>query len=322
MQTEQICRFTNNHKKMKNIIKKIGIGTMIFVVMSALIIPTTSFAKEKENRDRNDDKIENREKAKNEDKKFENGKEKYCWRAFGHLIANGWRKKNNEIEFNVDCKMPFGIGKKFKDNSTTTTDIIAPTISNINTVTGATNANVMWNTNEITGGTVFWSTNSGFSTTTAMGSKTSHLGKNTNHNVVIKNLSASTTYYAFIHSRDKTQNLTVSPQFSFTTKTSAIVGDVTAPTIWAITGAIGTSTISVAWKTDELSTSKVYYSLISPVVKTASSTMNTESSSLSTNHLVNISDLATSTKYYLYVESKDVSGNAQSSTEFSFTTNN
>lgn len=94
--------------------------------------------------------------------------------------------------------------------------------------------------------------------------------------------------------------------------------DTTAPTIssLSVTG-ITTSGATISWTTNEVATSKVYYSISSPV--TASSTA-TESALLVTGHSMSLTGLATSTTYYYMVESKDAAMNKVTSSQGSFTT--
>jgi len=304
----------------------IGLLTALFV-----ITPAFTYAKNDKNNGNNNKNKQKTEKVevKNENDNEENGnrnsvnakvKDGKCMRAYGHLFAFGWLKKNERPEINWDCFLPFGIAKKFKDlrgeNASTTPDTIAPVLSGIKTQANITSAKISWNTNEKSDSVVFWSINTPVNLSSA--SSTSNTDKIKSHEVTLNGLSASTTYYAIVRSRDAAGNTATSSEFSFVTK--PLSADVTAPTISSVIAVVGTSTANIAWQTNELATSKVYYSTTTPLVKTATSTNFVESATPKTTHLLSLIGLSTSTTYYLVIESKDASGNTQNTSQFSITT--
>ncbi|MES3006022.1 MAG: hypothetical protein V4664_03695 [Patescibacteria group bacterium] len=295
------------------------VGTML--ALALIVAPATGFAKE--NNSNKPDKQEKQEKNHQEDG---------CLRAFGHLIAPGWIKVNGTVSISDNCRIPFGILKKLTgQNGTSTPDTIAPVISNLNVVvTGTSTANVRWNTNEKTIGAVFFGTTTPVVVQTSATSTDNRLlvgATSTNstrifdrdfsksHKVRLNNLTASTTYYVVAVSRDKAGNLTISNATSFNTSTTT--ADVTPPVISNIVTVVGTSTIKVNWNTNELATSKLFYGT-STVNSTSS--LNVSSSSLSTNHSLTASGLATGTVYHLLPQSRDASGNATTSAEYSVIT--
>lgn len=121
---------------------------------------------------------------------------------------------------------------------------------------------------------------------------------------------------------------TVKNDAGLTTSTSTVVAvvlktstDTTAPRASDMVLNPSDSSISLDWVTDEPSTSKIYYSTTTPVDTSSSSTVPfIESGTLDTKHSVDIAGLATSTKYYLKIESTDEAGNVGTSDEVSTTT--
>lgn len=247
-----------------------------------------------------------------------------CFRAFGHLIAPGWIKHNGAFDLNQECHFPFGIGKKEHDeNSTSTqssTSTVALSIANVNFKVGTDRASVLWNTNVRSEGTVFIGTTtpvSTSSTSTAMVIEKNRFSKN--HEVTFKNLTASTTYYVVIRARVTTNSAAFSQTLSFTTKmqpaTSTTPIDVTAPVIHDIVTTSSTSSANVTWKTNEPATSQVIYSKL-----LATTTLSAGTTTLTKDHSVTISALATSTPYQMIIKSTDAAGNTAISAQMSLTT--
>ncbi len=259
------------------------------------------------------------------DNNRQKGKNK-CFKAFGHLIAPGWIKNNGIIDwkdFSENCFLPFGIAKKFGDRSytgTTTPDTIAPIISSITTRKSATQTLIRWNTNEPSDSTVFYATNSGFTSEASTTMKLYDNDLEYFHRLVLTGLTASTTYYAKVMSKDKSGNGTTSNEFSFKTSDAPVVLDTVAPVIENIVGDVDENSIAVSWNTNESATSKVYYSTSTPMDTDSLATLFAFNSTLKTNHLVSIGGLIENTLYYLIVESVDASGNIATSTMFSTTT--
>ncbi len=92
----------------------------------------------------------------------------------------------------------------------------------------------------------------------------------------------------------------------------------TPPLISATSTTVGTSTINVSWTTNEAATSKVYYSTTTPINLSLSNFV--QSGSFVTSHSLDITNLATSTLYYMLIESKDAATNTATSSEFATTT--
>jgi Purple acid Phosphatase, N-terminal domain len=99
----------------------------------------------------------------------------------------------------------------------------------------------------------------------------------------------------------------------------ALLGVSHAPVISAVsTGGTTATSTAVSWKTDELTTGKVYLATSSPVM-IATSTVVADSV-FSTSHTFALTGLSASTTYFFVVEAKDGVGNTSRSSEFSFTT--
>lgn len=239
-----------------------------------------------------------------------------CPKAFGHLFAPGWVKKNGTQEFNTACKIPFGIAWKMSlfqkpKTGTTTPDTTAPTISLITSSTSTTTAIVMWYTNERA------DTQLAYGTTTAYGATTT---RNTNlslfHSVTVTGLTAGTTYHFQVMSRDASGNLKTSSDGTFTTTS---VPDTASPTLGASSVSnVSSTTATVAWTTDEPSTSKVFYAAGTSLnLGTASSI---SSAALLINHLMTLGGLSASTTYSYAVQSQDAFGNTSTSATSSFVT--
>lgn len=290
---------------MKNILKTTAGTALIFTIALAPII---GFAKEKSH-EKSVVKAETRTEIK-----AEKNEHKSCLKAFGHLFAFGWLKHNSRITINEDCVLPFGIAKKF-GNGTTTPDTIAPSLSNINTQVNSNNTAISWDTNEKTDGAVFFGTAAGLNVNSSSTPVSLKSEMTKDHKIVLNNLSASTTYYFVIRSKDSSGNVATSSERSF--KTASVSSDTNAPVLSSIFGIIGTSTIKIGWHTNENANSKVYFSTTSPI--TSTSTIK-ENSTLETNHFVTVNGLNSNTKYYFVVESKDASNNMTKSSEFSITT--
>jgi hypothetical protein len=254
-------------------------------------------------------------KEKEEDRENVKGS---CLKAWGHLFAFGWLKHNESITIGSDCVLPFGIAKKIGGNSSTTPDTTAPIITNISTTTRIGEAVITWNTNENADSTIYFGNNNPVNLN---GSSTPIVHKNDltkNHKITLNGLSAGTTYYAVVTSKDKAGNNSTSSQISFTTKTPDTSSDNQSPVISNIVSVVSTSTIKVGWKTNEFATGKVYYSINTPVSTTSSAFV--ESAALDTNHMLIVNGLSPVTVYHLIIESKDGANNKTESAEFLLTT--
>jgi len=100
--------------------------------------------------------------------------------------------------------------------ATTTPDTVAPVISNLSaSTTASTSAVVSWSTNENADGIVWYSTTTPLATSTATKLENSTLQMS--HSMSLAGLSATTTYYYKVSSKDAVGNTTMSNEASFTT---------------------------------------------------------------------------------------------------------
>ncbi len=95
-------------------------------------------------------------------------------------------------------------------------DVTAPTISALTaTVTGSTTATIAWTTNEAATSKAYYGTTSPVTTASIWNVVNAALV--TAHTSMLTGLSASTTYYTIVESRDAANNVSTSSQISFTT---------------------------------------------------------------------------------------------------------
>lgn len=102
--------------------------------------------------------------------------------------------------------------------------------------------------------------------------------------------------------------------------TSTPPADIITPVISGIAISASSTSANISWTTNEAATSKAYYSTVSPLDLTSTSTLSISTTTLSINHLLNLSGLTASSTYYFAVESKDMANNIVTSTGQSFIT--
>ena len=186
----------------------------------------------------------------------------------------------------------------------------AISISNVGTST----ATILWTTNENANSKIYFATTTPLNTGTAL--TTSDSAMVTSHSVTLTGLTPGTAHYFKVESKDAANNATLSSETSFTT--AALPIDATAPIISAVVATPATSTAQITWTTNEAATSKVYYGTTTPLVLGSASTVS--EGSFVTSHSLSLTGLATSTIYYMVVESKDAANNGATGSEISFTT--
>lgn len=139
----------------------------------------------------------------------------------GHLIAPGWLRKHDGVRPIVpQCQdLPYGIQKKLDTTATTTPptpDIVPPIISSISVSNiASTTATVSWNTNESATSKAYYGTSSPLNLDLAY--STTNNALITNHSLNLSALTASTTYYFVVESKDASNNTATSSQQNFTT---------------------------------------------------------------------------------------------------------
>ena len=139
----------------------------------------------------------------------------------GHLIAPGWLRKMDGMRPIVPpCQtLPPGIQYKITGTTTPTTtpDTVAPVISSIS-ISGisSTTATVSWSTvNELATGRVYYATATPVNLSSALSVGSSSLL--TNHSFTLENLTAMTTYYYVLESKDTSGNTATTSSLSFIT---------------------------------------------------------------------------------------------------------
>ncbi len=288
--------------------------TLTFLFLLALTLaPVLGYAKENESKNK-----------KHEDKK----ENRVCIKAFGQFVKNGWKETKGELTLNGNCKIPYGILKKWDYRPATTTDIVAPVINSFSVIPSTDKAEVKWTANENVRAVVFYGTttpNVVKATTTTNGNLLASVYStngwtlvdntfvNKNGEVTIKNLASGTTYYAVLGVRDSAGNVTVSNLVTFTTTSSS---DTTAPVISNILTTFNLDKLLISWKTNEAATSTLFYGT-STLNVNASTTQRMSNGTLKTNHSFELPAIASTTPYHVILQSADVSGNTQTSAEYS-----
>lgn len=233
----------------------------------------------------------------------------------GHLIAPGWLRKMGEERPVVPACQTIPEGIAIKLGLGTTTDIIAPMISEVEVGDVTTSSvNINWKTNEPTTGNIWYGVVSPVVVGSASTTGSSRLIDE--HEMGISGLNANTTYYYVLTSADAAGNTATSSQYSFTTSAMA---DVTAPIISSISATSTTASSShIVWTTNEAATSKIWYATSTPVITTGMPAMSDMTPLMS--HDLLLGGLASSTTYYYVVSSADVVGNTATSDQTSFQT--
>jgi len=191
-------------------------------------------------------------------------------------------------------------------------DVTAPVISGIAASPSTSSVAVSWVTNEPANSRMF------YGTTTAYGSSTTlDTVLVASHGQMILGLLPATTYHFRIQSQDASGNTATSSDQIVVT---LALPDTTPPVISALTATPSSMNATVNWTTNEPGTTKVYYSTVTPLVLTATSTLSMENVTLVTDHSLLLTGLTATTTYYFAAESRDASGNVATSSEQTFTT--
>lgn len=196
-----------------------------------------------------------------------------------------------------------------------TSDVTPPTISSISATAATSTATVNWTTNESSNSVVKFSTQPLASATSTQTVSSSSMV--TAHSLPLTGLQPSTTYYYRVESMDTSANTATSTQRTFVTTALPVV-DVTAPIISSIVATPTTTSATIAWSTNEASSSEVIYA--TGPLASATSTQSVSNVSLVTSHSLSLTSLTASTTYYFLVKSADAAANTASSTQQTFTT--
>lgn len=299
--------------------------TSSIFLLALVLTPVLGNAKENENKNKNEKRDDN------DNKSYVKEKDNVCLKAWGHFLDR------SDTSFNPNCHIPYGIFKKWNNNNnaTTTASTTFPIINSFTVKTKSENkVRINWTTNEKSRAVLFYGTTTPIvvkSATTTRGNilqsvsssnamtKVDNVFLSTKGEIDVKNLLASTTYFAVLAVRDYSGNVTVSNTVTFTTSTSTpvVTIDTTAPVISNLITTIGLNKLLVSWKTNEPATSKVFYGTTTLNIATTS-TSNMNNATLKTNHSFElpVASSSTSTPYHVILQSTDVSGNTQTSAEY------
>jgi len=193
-------------------------------------------------------------------------------------------------------------------------NISEPVLSNVAvTNVGNSQATLSWNTDENADSSVWIGTSPPNTSNSPTGTDSS---MSTSHSLTVQNLSANTTYFAVVGSRDANGNLSVSSAGSFTTSSTTT----NPPTISNITALVSENGVTFNWNTDESADSEVYYSTNSPVVIGGSNTTAVTDATRVTDHSTILNTLSADTTYHFIIQSKDANGATTATPEFSLTT--
>ncbi len=256
-------------------------------------------------------------------------------KAFGHLIAPGYQKKNGTTTVGVDCVLPPGIVNKINGGGTTTLHH-HPTTTPPGTTTPTNLAPVI---NSVTGSTTVTEDQMNTWTINATDPESGPLIYRTSFGDSVWGnmfwfwqpyVSTSTFTHTYANPGTYTARFSVKDDHGHSTTTQIMItvlasstGTTTATTTLGVSGVnaiLGTTTLGINWTTNVAADSQVYYSTSSPVTIGATGTASVVNSALVTNHSVNLTGLNATTTYYFMVRSTDASANSTTSSQFGVTT--
>lgn len=177
----------------------------------------------------------------------------------------------------------------------------------------ATGATLTWNTDENADSEVWIGTTS---PDTSLPATQSDATAVMNHSVTVSGLTANTAYVVVVGSLDADGNFATSSAISFTTS-SAVIPPVEPVITDVAAGSITTTAANITWNTDEAASSELWIGTSTPNTSLTPSVIN---SATTTSHSLPVTNLATSTTYFVIVGSRDASGNMATSSAVSFTT--
>ncbi|RJQ14334.1 hypothetical protein C4553_01310 [Candidatus Parcubacteria bacterium] len=210
-------------------------------------------------------------------------------------------KKAVEAEGKINKGVGFGV--------IISPDTSAPLITSISVQSvGTSSAVIKWSTNELSDSRVMYGTSTSYGLVSENGAFVF------THSLSLSGLQPSTTYHYRVISNDKSGNTATSSDHTFTT-TSAATSDTTAPVISSVVvSAVGTSSATISWFTNEPATSRVNYGTTSLYGLFAVKDI------LATSHSITLNGLQASTSYHFQARSVDGSGNIAISSDGVFIT--
>lgn len=188
-------------------------------------------------------------------------------------------------------------------------DNTAPIISEVSSEPSTCSAKITWTTNEKSDSLVKFGTEAG-----NLNSTVYDAAMVLSHSVIFEGLSAGTTYYYEIQSKDFAGNVNK----SFNTFTT--LPDTKAPSIFNINAEANASSATISWSTDEVSDTCVRYS----VNHNFSGAVQKYNASRTNTHVIKLTGLTPETTYYYEVQSADLANNSaiynNNGTYYRFTT--
>jgi hypothetical protein len=214
-------------------------------------------------------------------------------------------------------------------NNHNSKDTTAPVISNV-VATLSNNvkkAKISWTTDIKANSIVWYSTTSPVDTSVKGMTTMKRNNRTLNHKIELKKLLPNTKYYVVVGSANGI-GIVKSAEISFTTPATAVipvvtppVADTTAPVISNTETTVNGSNVAISWKTNEATSSTIFYSTITPVDTTVASITKVVNNTFTKEHSLIIPGLTSNTLYHFILKSVDASSNAVSSNELSFRTN-
>ncbi|MBI3633203.1 MAG: fibronectin type III domain-containing protein [Candidatus Vogelbacteria bacterium] len=242
----------------------------------------------------------------------------------GHLIAPGWLRKHRGVKPIVSvCQIiPPGIREKLGEGTSTppVRENEAPVISMINSSTTYNGATITWKTDQSATSKVYYGLLSPIDINATSTLNTGNGYFTRDHSVTLSSLTASTTYYFVVESKNEDNKTARSEQMTFVTSSAPVTPDTTAPVVSVVSSTAATSTAAVSWMTNESATSKIYFGTMAPFDPSAMTTSTMMDGAFVTSHSLALSGLTASTTYYFVVESKDASNNVGTSSQVMFAT--
>ncbi|NTV40959.1 MAG: hypothetical protein HGA61_01670 [Candidatus Moranbacteria bacterium] len=183
-------------------------------------------------------------------------------------------------------------------------DINGPLISSIEVFSKTHNtATINWTTNESSNSYVEYGTTTLYGKTFGSGVLVS--GTPFNHSVSLpQDLLPDTDYHFRVRSTDSSGNTSTSDDYSFTTEVDP--SDIVAPvlTIGPVVSSISSTSATITWSTDEISTSFVDYAQT-----IGNFNLEQGNASLTQSHSVTLTSLTPDTTYHYQLKSVDASNN-------------
>ncbi|MFA6392899.1 MAG: fibronectin type III domain-containing protein [Candidatus Paceibacterota bacterium] len=234
----------------------------------------------------------------------------------------------NKVKENKDKKEKSWFGSSWF-NSHNAKDTTAPVISNpITTLSNnIKKAKISWTTDVKANSIVWYSTTTPVDTSVEGITTMKRNNRTLNHKIELKKLLPNTKYYVVVGSANNI-GITKSAEISFTTPAIIItpvvtppVVDTTAPVISNIETTVSGSNVAISWKTNEATSSTIFYSKTTPVDTTTASLTKAVDNTLTKEHSLSIPNLTSNTLYHFILKSVDASNNVSTSSELSFRTN-